>query len=110
MITMDKEDITLEAYQYGQRIGKEVITKTDSDNLQESKEWLKNSIKYEARLLPVLRELAGYENTNTTSPTVLVFDQRDCFRKEVGNCKEIYEDIVLPEFWRGFEDSISDLS
>jgi len=92
---------TTEAYEYGKRIGSDYATQTDSHTVQNVIESLTSRFEYEARLLPRLREIAGYNNRNTTYPTETKYDQRDCWRDGSDSEKQLFESRIKPAFWAG---------
>ena len=92
-----------EAYEYGKRIGSDYHGKMPMATKKEAMSDLANNHKYESRLLPQLRDIAGFENQNTTMPTVTVYDQRDCFRDGNNNEQTLLEQRIKPAFWFGFQ-------
>jgi hypothetical protein len=94
-------DKSKEAYQYGKRLGKESITK------EKGKQFLKNSRFQWKKVNAILRELAGYEDTETYSNFTNEGYKPSSFRKEKENSKEILNNTVIPSFRKGFYEGLN---
>jgi len=91
-----------EAYEYGKRLGREYYGVIPMKTPSEAIEYVKNKPAWQRKILPLLRETAGYNNCNTTMPTVTQYDQRDCFRHGDEESKTLLRSRVIPAFWHGF--------
>jgi hypothetical protein len=92
---------TTRAYEYGKRIGSDYATQSEHDTAKRVIDVLTERFEYEARLLPILREIAGYNNRNTVYPTETQYNQRDCWRDGGDKEKYFLERRIKPAFWHG---------
>lgn len=94
---------TTEAFEFGKRIGHQYHGIKPMATVTEAIEHLSASLKYRQKVKPMLREIAGYENTRQIYPTENTGYQSDMFRKHTDDEKELLASRVEPAFWHGFE-------
>lgn len=94
-------DKSKQAYDYAKRLGEESMEKKNG------KQFLKNNRYQWKKVNAILREIAGYEDTETYSNFYNEGYKPSSFRKEKENSKEVLNNTVIPSFRKGFYEGLN---